>query len=93
MADTRHTKYRLREERQESLRALLSERVSIAHVLDNIDKINNEGVMMEPQELQAKKIALDAKLRLMNKYLPDLKSVEMSGDVEHSGGLTITWKK
>lgn len=90
--DTRHTKYRLQQQRQEDLRAFLSERLSLGHVLDTIDKIENEGVSMEAQELQARKIALEAKLKLMNKYLPDLKNVEMKGDVEHSGGLTITWK-
>jgi hypothetical protein len=43
---------------------------------------------MTPQELNALRIANDQRIKLMNKYLPDLKSMEISGDEDSP--LTIT---
>lgn len=92
MADTREAKHRLREQRQDALREYLSNKCSLEHIIDSIENIEKAAISMKAQELQGKKIALEARLKLLAKYLPDLKNVEMKGDVEHSGGLTITWK-
>lgn len=36
---------------------------------------------------------VNAALGLLKKTLPDLKQIDLQGDIEHSGGLTITWQK
>lgn len=100
-------KTKLREEKQETLREYLSERGKLEYVFDNIEEI--EKIEVRPKEgdgeidykeyqaanlrLQSLKTATDMRIRLLNKYLPDLKSVDIQGDIEHSGSLSITWQK
>ena len=66
--------------RQEALREELSNKGLVQHVLDNIDKMDSQGATMEPQELNARKTANEYRLKLINKYLPDLKSTELTGE-------------
>ena len=76
MPDFRNMRTRKRQEKQEVLREYLSERGKLSYVLDNIEKMEKEGVSLEPQELQALKAATDSRIKLLAKYLPDLKAVE-----------------
>ena len=66
--------------RQEQLRTYLSEKCRLEHVIDNIVKMEKEGASMEANELTAIKYATDARLKLINKYLPELKATEMTGE-------------
>jgi hypothetical protein len=66
--------------RQEQLRTYLSEKCRLEHVIDNIIKMEREGASMESNELNAIKYATDARLKLINKYLPELKATEMTGE-------------
>ena len=66
--------------RQEQLRTYLSEKCRLEHVIDNIIKMEKQGASMEPNELTAIKYATDARLKLINKYLPELKATEMTGE-------------
>lgn len=66
--------------RQEALREQLSNQKHIEKAVDNIDKMEQQGGTMEPQELQALKYATDTRLKLVSKYLPDLKLQEIVGD-------------
>lgn len=81
--DSRNHATRRRQERQEALREYLSERAKLSQIIDNIEKMENEGAAMEAQELQALKYATESRIKLLAKYLPDLKSVELSGDSEN----------
>lgn len=65
--------------RQEALRAQLENQGHIQHVSDLVDKIKNPDEVIDDHMLGRYKIAIDAKLRLVNKYLPDLKATEVSG--------------
>jgi hypothetical protein len=49
-------------------------------LIDNIVKMEKQGASMEANELTAIKYATDARLRLINKYLPELKATEMTGE-------------
>jgi hypothetical protein len=69
--------------RQEALRDQLAEQCRVQHVLENIKKMETQGAAMEAQELNALKYATDARIKLVSKYLPDLKSVELTGDEEN----------
>jgi hypothetical protein len=73
--------------RQEQLRTYLSEKCRLEHVIDNIIKMEKEGASMETNELNAIKYATDARLKLINKYLPELKATEVTG--EGGEGLTV----
>lgn len=69
--------------RQEALREQLSEQCRVQHVLDNIKKMEEQGISMDTQELNALKYATDARLKLVSKYLPDLKSMELEGNISN----------
>lgn len=64
--------------RQEALREQLSKQKHVEQVIKNIKKMEGQGAAMEPTELNAMKYATDARLKLINKYLPDLKATEHS---------------
>lgn len=62
--------------RQDELRKFIAERGKLSYIFDNLEKI--EG--LDPEEdkhfdkrLQQLKIANEQRIRLLNKYLPDMK--------------------
>ena len=77
---TRNTKQKA--VRQEALREQLQAQGHLQHVVDIVDKIRDENISIEPEMVARYKIALDAKLKLISKFCPDLKAVEMSGDLQ-----------
>ena len=66
--------------RQEALREQLSSQGHVQHVIDICEELNTLTTHLEPIEVTRKKIVLDTKLKLINKYLPDLKNTEISND-------------
>lgn len=70
--------------RQEALREKLAQGGHIQHVVDIAKKLTDLGNELKNQEVNRLKIAADIKLRLINKYLPDLKAVEMTNEEESS---------
>lgn len=62
---------------KEELRRYLSERGSVQHVIDLVEQIEDDNNDLDPLMIQRKKIAIDTRLKLLNKYLPDEKSVEV----------------
>ena len=71
--------------RQEELRAKLSAGGHIQHVIENVNKIQDLSNPLEPADVQRLKIASELQLRLISKYLPDIKQVELQA--EHTGSL------
>lgn len=67
--------------RQETLREYISERGSIQYLFDLIEKVENLDCEAETfgSELAKYKVALDARIKMAGKYLPDLKSQEVTG--------------
>jgi hypothetical protein len=65
--------------RQEQLRELISKKGLVQKVLDTAQKLDEQGSMLESNELQAMKAGADIRIKLINKYLPDLKSQEVTG--------------
>lgn len=77
MADTRTRAQRNRAIRQENLRQELKAR----SYLDQIHGILEHNYLgAEMIELQAAKLKLDGYFKLLNKVLPDLKAVEVTGE-------------
>lgn len=73
-----HDKNKNRAIRQEALRESLQAGGHIQHVLDICNELNDLSVPMENVDVQRKKTVIDTKLKLISKYLPDTKSVELS---------------
>ena len=70
--------------RQEALREWLSEKCTTQHVIETIEKIESIDGSDENDStrLQALKIANDQRIKLIGKYLPDLKAIEHTYDQE-----------
>ena len=68
--------------RQEALRKWLSEKCTAQHLIDNLNKIEQLDPASETfrNQLDKHKIANEQRLKIMNKYLPDVRTVELTGE-------------
>jgi uncharacterized protein YnzC (UPF0291/DUF896 family) len=76
----------IRKNRQDALREWLSEKCTAQHLVDNIEKIENLDPSSETftNELNKLKVANEQRLKVLDKYLPSLKSMELLGGMEHT---------
>lgn len=70
---------RNRKIRQDALREQLAEQCRLQHVLETIKKIENAD---DSHDLARLKAANDQRIKLLGKYLPDLKAIDMQGEVD-----------
>lgn len=82
MRDTATAKNKNRRIRQEALREQLQQQGHLQHVVELLEKIKDEDDI-DNDKLSRYKVVIDTKLKLLNKYLPDLKSTEITGDPEN----------
>lgn len=73
--------------RQEQLRELLASQGHLQHILDLCSKLSELDNELDAIEVSRLKHVIDTKLKLVNKFLPDLKNVELAND--GGGELTI----
>jgi predicted transcriptional regulator len=82
--------------RQEALRQWLSEKCTAQHLVENIRKIEELDPIADSftNELNQLKVANEQRLKVLSKYLPDLKSAEITGEGggEVEAEFTITFK-
>jgi hypothetical protein len=74
--------------RQEALREQLSAQGHVQHVVDNIKKFEDLRRKIEPQQFARLRAATEFRLKLINKYLPDLKATEISGALDLDSPIT-----
>jgi len=74
--------------RQEAIREQLSNGGHIQHVIEIATKLQGQHLELESSAIQALRAAADIKLKLINKYVPDLKAVEHSNDPDNPIGET-----
>lgn len=67
--------------RQEALREQLSKQGHLQQVLVNIKKFENLDEELDNNSVQRLKAANEGRLKLIGKYLPDLKATELTGEV------------
>ena len=80
MRDSATSKDRNRRIRQEALREQLSQGKHVEHVIEIANKIANEALDLDALMVQRLKAAAEIKCKLISKYLPDLKAVEVTGE-------------
>jgi hypothetical protein len=87
MAKTRAVKNR--EIRQDNLREWLSKKCTLQHLFDNIIKIEELDIESDSfiNALNKYKVANEQRLKLINKYLPELKATEITG--KDGGAITF----
>lgn len=66
--------------RQQALREYLSERNKSEYILSSIAALEDLTRTLERDEIQRLKIAIDSRLKLLNKYLPDAKLEMQTSD-------------
>jgi hypothetical protein len=72
--------------RQEALREQLAEQGHVQHVVDIVNKLGQLDTDLDQLAVTRLKAAADIKLKLINKYIGDVKAVEISGE----GGEQLT---
>ena len=78
MAETVASKNR--RQRQEQLREQLSQGGHVQHVVEIAEKLQELGGELSTTDVQRLKAAADIKLKLISKYIPDLKATELTGE-------------
>ena len=80
--------------RQEALREQLAEQCRFQHIIDNIIKIEELNPESETftNELNKLKAANEQRLKVANKYLPDLKQTELTGGDGEPFSIVISTK-
>lgn len=68
--------------RQDALRDQLSNQGHIQHVSDIVKELNDPSIEFDQLMVQRKKIVIDTKLKLIAKYLPDVKQQEIVDNTE-----------
>ena len=79
-------KSKQRDVRRDELRRYISEQGKVHYIFDTIGKLEDLTNPLEPVEVQRLGKAIDSRLKLLNKYLPDVKAVEVTG--ENGGPMT-----
>jgi len=74
--------------RQDSLRDQLSAQGHVQHVVDSIDKLEQLDEELDSTQVQRIRAAIDSRLKLVDKYLPSLKSIELTGDEDSPVAIT-----
>lgn len=77
--------------RQEAMREQLRAKGLETQVLKTAQKLHDEGEDLTPTHIQALKASADLRLKLINKYLPDLKATELSGPDGEKLELDLVW--
>jgi hypothetical protein len=83
-----------REINREELRRYLSENNKIRQIVDNIKKLEDVAIEMDNVTVSRINSAINARLSLLKKYLPDEKSIEIKnaeGEVFKSETTTFTF--
>ena len=75
-----------RKVRQDALREQLSKQKHVEKVVENLGKLGDLEVGLDSLQIQRLKAANDGHLKLIAKYLPDTKAVE----IDLNGSLSVT---
>lgn len=66
--------------REDALREQLRQKGLHTQVLVIADKLHDQHLDLEASQIQALRASADIKLKLISKYMPDLKSTELMGE-------------
>ena len=79
--------------RQEALREQLANKGLVQKVIEDSEKIGDLDNNLDASDVNRLKVANELRMKLISKYLPDLKSTELTGDpeapVEMNAGVTF----
>ncbi len=79
-----------RENNQEEMRAALASQGHIDRAVDIVEKMDDVNELADIQILEK---AFNARMRLVDKYLPSIKAIDLNASVDLDGEIHITWQK
>lgn len=80
-----------REINREELRRYLAERGKLSHVFDNIEKLEDLTIELDSISVSRLSTAINSRLSLLKKYMPDEKSVEIKNSEGESFKTDSKW--
>ena len=86
--DTRNKKHILKEQRNEALREQLRGFKLIPQIVESANKVEQAAGTMTANEIQAHKFATETRLKLLDKILPSIKSIELKDGEDGDGIVT-----
>lgn len=75
--------------RQEALREQLSKQKHVEQVIETLEKLNDLDDELDSVQVQRLAKVIDARFKLINKYLPDIKEVFSEVTGENGGPLQV----
>jgi hypothetical protein len=75
---------------QEELREKLASQGHLDRAVDIVGRMDKEG--LELPDIQVLEKAFNARMRLVDKYLPSIKAVDLNATVDLDGEIHITWQ-
>jgi len=76
---------------QEELRDKLASQGHLDRAVDIVDRMDDKT--LELNDMQILEKAFNARMRLVDKYLPSIKAVDLNATVDLDGEIHITWQK
>jgi hypothetical protein len=93
--DTRTRAQKNRDIRKDAMREQLKNQKLVEKVVEIAGKLKEEYMILEATQIQSLKASADLNIKLINKYLPDLKAVELTGEdggaIKTDNTLTVTF--
>lgn len=87
MSNYENVATRNRKAKQEALRDYLEGRGLVQHIFELLEKIEDESTDIDANLLARYKTGIDTRLKLVNKYLPDLKHSEVDHGIQEDNPL------
>ena len=79
-----------RQQNQEDMREKLASQGHIDKAVDLVEKMSNESNDLADVQMLEK--AFNARMRLVDKYLPSIKAIDLNASVDLDGEIHITWQ-
>lgn len=79
--DTANNAAKNKRVRQQALRDQLQAQGHVQHVVDILAKLTDEAQEITSDMMERYKVVLPNKLKLINKYVPDVKAIEIEGNI------------
>ena len=75
---------------QTELREKLASQGHIDRAVDIVERMDGDG--LELPDIQMLEKAFNARMRLVDKYLPSIKAIDLNASIDLDGEIHITWQ-
>ena len=76
---------------QEEQRELLASQGHLDRAVEIVEKMDDQSI--ELPDIQILEKAFNSRMRLVDKYLPSIKAIDLNATIDLDGEIHITWQK